>query len=77
MATWDKGTNRFTCKQCGAVYECTYQHLPSRERGTFECEDCGAVVHSWNGSLDYEDWKLVEHGHGKPVRSDSAFQGEQ
>ena len=64
MATWDRGEKEFTCPQCGAVYECTYEDLPSRERGKQECEDCGATVHSWNGSRDYEDWKLIRHGRG-------------
>jgi hypothetical protein len=60
MGTWDKGKARFTC-ECGAVYECSYDDLPSREKGIFKCEvfGCGKVVHSWNGSRDYEDWTLV------------------
>jgi hypothetical protein len=61
MATWDKGETTFKC-QCGAVYECTYQDFPARDRGKQECEVCGATVHSWSGTRDYSDWKLVRRG---------------
>jgi hypothetical protein len=27
-----------------------------------KCEDCGETVHSWEGTVNYEDWKLTEHG---------------
>lgn len=64
MTTWDKGETEFSCPQCGAVYHCTYDDLPSREKGKQLCRDCGAVVHSWNGSRDYDDWKLIHHGKG-------------
>jgi len=62
LSTWDQGETEFTCPGCGAVYSCTYDDLPSREKGEHTCEDCGAVVKSWNGTRDYDDWTLVRHG---------------
>jgi peptide subunit release factor 1 (eRF1) len=56
---WDKGRAEFRCRQCGALYHCTYEDLPSRVQGEHFCEDCGALVHSWVGSRDYDDWKIV------------------
>jgi len=59
VATWDKGRAAFRCRQCGAFYQCTYEDLPSRVQGEQFCEDCGALVHAWVGSRDYDDWKIV------------------
>lgn len=40
MATWQKGTSRFTCPRCEPVYESNFRDLSSRERGALVCEDC-------------------------------------
>lgn len=64
MATWDKGTSKFTCPKCGAKYKCDYDDFPSRSKGSHDCDDCGAVIHSWNGTRDYDGCELVEHGPG-------------
>lgn len=59
MATWETGTAEFTCKQCGAKYVADYKDFPVKDSGEFKCEKCGALVHSWRGTRDYFEFKLV------------------
>src|SRR6516165_5086221 len=39
----------FKCQGCGAWYEATWKQFPQKPTpGTFNCADCGTVVHSWS-----------------------------
>ena len=53
---------RFKCRECGAWYVATWEHSLRRQPapGTFNCKDCGTVVHSWSGIDRYSDWRLVK-----------------
>jgi hypothetical protein len=62
MATWETGKSTFTCRKRGAKYEATYRDYPARDEGEFKCLDCGETVHSWRGTRDYQEWKLITHG---------------
>ncbi len=60
MATWEKGKTEFECPHCGEKYECTYMNFPARDKGSFNCEKCGKEARSWDGCIDYFDFKLVD-----------------
>jgi ribosomal protein S27E len=69
MVTWDRGELEVACPQCGALYQCIFEDLPSRVKGSQECERCGAVVRAWNGTRDYTHWKLIPWA--KPAKAKS------
>ena len=61
-------SERFKCQCCGAWYEAAWEQFPHRESapGTFNCSDCGAVVHSWTGIDRYSDWSLLKRAFSDP-----------
>ena len=42
---------RFKCQKCGAWYVAMWERSPLRTPapGTFNCADCGTLVHCWGG----------------------------
>lgn len=73
MATWDTGTEEFICPKCGAQYKSTFRDYPAPDPSqSFECLDCGETVHSWRGTRDYYDRKLLKHGAGAQREAQSS-----
>ena len=58
--TWEKGHKLFECSGCGAKWRASYFNVPVREKGSFDCTDCGTQVLRWNGSTDYDDWERIQ-----------------
>jgi predicted RNA-binding Zn-ribbon protein involved in translation (DUF1610 family) len=58
--TWEKGTRTFECPGCSTVWRAEYINLPVREKGQFECKDCGTLVIRWNGGVDYSGFQRVD-----------------
>ena len=58
---------RFKCRECGAWYAATWEQSLSRQPapGTFNCKDCGTVVHSWSGIDRYTDWRLLQRAYSE------------
>ncbi len=59
MSNGTQGDEWFICPKCGAPYRATHEQYPTRQTGRFECIDCHAVVHEWNGDRSYLDWKMI------------------
>jgi hypothetical protein len=55
------------CENCGAVYEVSTISLPARDRDTASCDDCGALLESWNGAMAMY-FKKIKGGHPLKVR---------
>jgi len=64
--------------ECGAWYEATWEQFPRQELapGTFNCADCGTVVHSWSGIDRYSDWRLVKKVFSDPWPQVTRFPNE-
>lgn len=62
--TWEKGSREFTCDGCATKWRANYVSLPVREKGEFECKDCGVQVVRWNGGVDYSGFQRVPKGGG-------------
>ena len=61
MGTWDTGKATFTCENCGSTYECKTTGYPAPDpTQEYRCKVCGAIVHSWKGTRDYSEWRLVK-----------------
>lgn len=50
----------FVCAKCGAAYQAAQQRLTVRATGSFKCQVCKEVLHSWAGAFDYLDWRAIE-----------------
>jgi hypothetical protein len=57
---------RFKCQECGAWYVATWEQFPEPAPGTFNCTDCGAVVHCWAGIDRYTGWLLLRRAFSDP-----------
>jgi uncharacterized Zn finger protein len=58
----------FKCQGCGAWYEAAWEQIPRKPTpGTFNCTDCGTVVHSWSGIDRYKDWRCLSSVHVQGV----------
>jgi hypothetical protein len=53
-------TANFTCSNCGAVYQCETQDYIAWGHHEFRCQRCQTVVHVWEGTLDYTNFKMVK-----------------
>lgn len=53
--------NRWTCDQCGAVYEGHQTPLTAKDKDDWPCDTpgCTGTVHKWKGSFTYT-FKMVE-----------------
>ena len=49
-------TVHFQCRGCDTNYTATQQQQANRQWGTFDCDDCGAIVHEWDGLYGFSDW---------------------
>ncbi|WP_194459881.1 hypothetical protein [Bradyrhizobium sp. CCBAU 53421] len=51
----------FTCPGCGIVYSAIQKRggNHSNTSGTFDCEQCGTLVHHWAGLYDYIEWRIA------------------
>ena len=70
---------RFKCQKCGAWYAVMWEQSPLREPapGTFNCPDCGTVVHSWSGIDHYTDWRLLRRPLTAPIAPAGAITGSR
>jgi len=70
---------RFKCQKCGAWYAAMWEQSPLREPapGTFNCPDCGTVVHSWSGIDHYTDWRLLRRPLTAPIAPAGAITGSR
>jgi len=50
----------FRCAKCGAAYQAAQHWVRVRSSGSFKCDVCREVLHSWAGDYDYIDWKAFE-----------------
>lgn len=41
------------CDKCNTEYQVTKHEHPMRDRGVFNCEECGHEMQKWNGAVDY------------------------
>jgi hypothetical protein len=53
------------CPRCSAVYEVTLRHFPMRDDDHFDCDVCGARIHSWNSST-VPEYRLVRRPERPP-----------
>ncbi len=60
MATWDVSEKVVKCEGCGAKYLETKQQLPLREKGSYDCRECGTRINHWNGGVDFSYSKINE-----------------
>jgi len=50
----------FCCAKCGACYRAMQERVPVRASGSFKCQVCREVLHSWAGDYDYSRWAAIE-----------------
>jgi hypothetical protein len=58
----------FLCANCGSTYRAVQTLAQSKQRGAFDCSECKAEVHSWNGSYDYIGWTSISPAPIRPKR---------
>jgi hypothetical protein len=49
----------FKCQECYVWYQAKWEQFPEPAPGTFNCMDCGMLVHSWSGIDRYSGWRRV------------------
>jgi hypothetical protein len=49
-------TVHFQSHGCDMNYTALQQQQAMKQFGSFDCADCGAIVHEWNGFYDFSDW---------------------
>ncbi|MFK4401905.1 hypothetical protein [Bradyrhizobium elkanii] len=48
----------FSCTNCGALYRAVQkQRNASKSPRSFNCAECNAPVHSWEGQFNYLHWR--------------------
>ncbi|MCS3444995.1 MULTISPECIES: hypothetical protein [Bradyrhizobium] len=54
-------TVHFTCIGCGIVYSASQERSATHTNtsGTFNCWQCGKLVHHWVGIYDYNGWRIT------------------
>jgi|UPI0004B479D1 hypothetical protein len=54
-------TVHFTCLGCGIVYSAIQERSATHTNisGTFDCRQCGKLVHHWAGLYDYNEWRIA------------------
>ncbi|WP_316399276.1 hypothetical protein [Bradyrhizobium sp. 33ap4] len=54
-------TVHFTCISCGIVYSASQERsaTDTNTSGTFDCWQCGKLVHHWAGIYDYNGWRIT------------------
>lgn len=57
--SWNTENYTQHCEKCNAEYQVLKQHQPVRERGVFNCTDCGHEIVKWNGGVDYTFTKVT------------------
>lgn len=57
---FEHGTERLTCKGCGATHEAKWSRMPVRESSTIACLACDGVLFSGKGLRDYYQVRLAE-----------------
>jgi hypothetical protein len=70
---------RFKCQKCGAWYVAMWERSPLRTPapGTFNCPDCGTLVHSWSGIEHYTNWRLLGRPLTAPIAPAGAITGSR
>ncbi|MEY9436530.1 hypothetical protein ABIF14_003621 [Bradyrhizobium elkanii] len=54
-------TVHFICIDCGIVYSASQERSASHTNtsGTFDCRQCGKLVHHWAGLYHYNEWRIA------------------
>jgi hypothetical protein len=55
----------FACPKCGLVHEVKQVQVQTKKSGRFDCVDCAAAIHSWNGVFDYSGCRAVRVVRGR------------
>ena len=53
-------SQNFKCQECHTWYEAKWEQFPEPASGTFNCPECGTLVHSWSGRDRFSDWKRLQ-----------------
>jgi len=51
VGTWkSEEQGLVVCSECGAEYKKSVTRFPMRDKDSFDCNDCGERLDSWNGT---------------------------